>query len=195
MGKLEFDEAKHEYRLEGALLPGVTQILKPLQDFTAVPEDILERSANFGTAVHLATALWDQNDLDLDSVDVAIVPYLEAWKRFRDETKITFEAIETQVVSEKYRYAGTLDRIGFINGRAIVIDIKTGVVSPVIGVQLAGYLVAWNGTHVLKVTRRASVSLRKDGTYRLDWWEDKADWACFLALLQITNWQLAHSKQ
>jgi len=62
-------------------------------------------------------------------------------------------------------------------------------------VQLAGYLVAWNETHVLKVTRRASVSLRKDGAYRLDWWEDKADWACFLALLQITNWQLAHGNQ
>ena len=195
MGKLEFDEAKHEYRLEGALLPSVTQVLKPLQDFSTIPEDILERSANFGTAVHLATALWDQNDLDLDSVDVAIVPYLEAWKRFRDETKITFEAIETQVVSEKYRYAGTLDRIGFLNEKPTVIDIKTGLTNPLIGVQLAGYLVAWNETHVLKATKRASVSLRKDGTYRLDWWEDKADWACFLALLQITNWQLAHGNQ
>ena len=195
MGKLEFDEAKHEYRLEGALLPSVTQVLKPLQDFSTIPEDILERSANFGTAVHLATTLWDQNDLDMDSLDPAIVPYLEAWKRFCDETKITFEAIESQVVSEKYRYAGTLDRIGFLNEKATVIDIKTGVVNPTIGVQLAGYLVAWNETHVLKVTKRASVALLKDGRYKVDWWEDKADWACFLALLQITNWQLAHSKQ
>ena len=195
MGKLEFDEAKHEYRLEGALLPSVTQVLKPLQDFSTIPEDILERSANFGVAVHLATALWDQNDLDMDSMDVAIVPYLEAWKRFRDETKITFEAIETQVVSEKYRYAGTLDRIGFLNEKATVIDIKTGVVNPTIGVQLAGYLVAWNEAHVLKVTRRASVSLRKDGSYRLDFWDDKSDWATFLSLLQIHNWQLAHSRQ
>ena len=195
MGKLEFDEAKHEYRLEGALLPSVTQVLKPLQDFSTIPEDILERSANFGTAVHLATTLWDQNDLDMDSLDPAIVPYLEAWKRFCDETKITFEAIEIQIVSEKYRYAGTLDRIGFLNKRATVIDIKTGVVNPTIGVQLAGYLVAWNETHVLKVTRRASVSLRKDGSYRLDFWDDKSDWATFLSLLQIHNWQLAHSKQ
>ena len=195
MGKLEFDEAKHEYRLEGALLPGVTQILKPLQDFSAVPEDILERSANFGTAVHLATALWDQNDLDMDSLDTAIVPYLEAWKRFCDETKITFEAIEAQVVSKKYRYAGTLDRIGFLNGKPTVIDIKTGLTNPVIGVQLAGYLVGWNETHVLKTTRRASVSLRKDGSYRLDFWDDKSDWATFLSLLQIHNWQLAHSRQ
>ena len=195
MGKLEFDEAKHEYRLEGALLPGVTQILKPLQDFSAVPEDILERSANFGTAVHLATALWDQNDLDLDSLDPALVPYLEAWKRFRDDTKVAFEAIEAQVVSEKYRYAGTLDRIGFLNGKPTVIDIKTGLTNPTIGVQLAGYLVAWNEAHVLKTTRRASVSLRKDGSYRLDFWDDKSDWATFLSLLQIHNWQLAHSRQ
>ena len=48
MSALTFDEAAHEYRLDGRRLPSVTQLLAPLVDYSKVPRETLERAQALG---------------------------------------------------------------------------------------------------------------------------------------------------
>ena len=54
--ELTFDEATHLYRLNGAELPSVTTVMKPLSTevYGGVDEWVMERAAGRGTAVHNA---------------------------------------------------------------------------------------------------------------------------------------------
>lgn len=199
---LTFNPLTHEYRLDGRHLPSVTQILTPLYDFSRVDPGTLQAAAEFGKQVHAALALWDHEELDTDDLDTPLISYLDAWRKFLRETGFEVSDIEREVAFPKYGYAGRLDRIGWIKYKnqicRVVIDIKTGAtINPVVGIQLAAYQAAYNSDlpgicTKEKITHRASVRVSQSGKYNLDWWEDKGDWNTFLALLQITNWRLAH---
>lgn len=136
---IEFVEDTHQYFVDGKELPSVTTILHSLNDFSFVDKDLLERAAKFGTAVHKATELYDQNSLDLDALDSALMPYVEAWDLFLSDYKPEILSCEQRVAS-MYGYAGTLDRYMAINGKRIIGDIKSGTVVPkYTGLQLAAY--------------------------------------------------------
>ena len=62
---LTFDPEKHEYRINGVLVPSVSQILAPLYDFSKIPRDVLERKRQIGTAIHKAIELDLLGDLDV----------------------------------------------------------------------------------------------------------------------------------
>lgn len=195
MSELRFDEAKHEYTIGGRKIAGVTEVLQPLINYDRVPRDVLERACLLGQAVHKATELHDQDDLDIDSLSPEIVPYLEAWQRFCVECDFKPVTIEQRVYHPTYGYAGTLDRSGIIRGEMAILDIKKMMtLGPVIGVQTAAYREAYN--HPLPreqwATRRYGLGLRPDGTYRLEAFNDPSDFAMFLSLLTIKNWKAKH---
>jgi hypothetical protein len=195
MPELTFDEERHVYLLDGAVLPSVTTIISPLVDLSAIDPDILERARMFGTAVHMTAELHDKGILDMSTVDAPLMPYLEAWQRFMRECGWQNEEIEGRVVHPVYRYAGTFDRVGTINkrGRRVrgILDIKTGSeVGDSVGVQLAAYQNAYNYQHpTAKTITRWSVRLTEDRKYKLDEWTEPDDWFTFLSLLQIRNWK------
>ena len=58
---LEFDERSHTYKLNGAVLPSVTTIMKPLSDdkYSTVRADVLGNAANKGSIVHNAIYLFN----------------------------------------------------------------------------------------------------------------------------------------
>ena len=58
--ELSFDEATHIYRLNGAELPSVTTVMKPLSSevYGGVDEWVMEQAAGRGTAVHNAIENW-----------------------------------------------------------------------------------------------------------------------------------------
>jgi hypothetical protein len=192
MSTLNFDADAHEYSVGDAPVPGVTSVLTPLIDFSMVPKDVLARAQQLGTAVHRMTELHDMNDLDEDSLSDELLPYLTAWRRFRAETGFEPELIEQRFFHPVLRYAGTLDRTGFIGGRRAVLDIKKMMVlGPVVGCQLAAYqeLCKVNGH---EVKDRYGLGLRKDGNYRLVAFKDPLDWSMFLSLLTMRNWRAKH---
>lgn len=192
MSTLTFNEARHEYHLNGRRLPSVTQTLSPLIDYSSVPAAILQRAQQLGTAVHLLTELYDLDDLDMDSLSEELMPYLTAWIRFRSETGFVPDLIEQRFHHPALGFAGTLDRTGLINGRAAVVDVKKMLtLGPVVGVQLAAYqeLCRVNGHPVVD---RYGLGLRKDGTYRFVPFNDKSDWPTFLALLTLRNFKDKH---
>jgi hypothetical protein len=188
---LTFDPVAHEYRVDGSRVPGVTSVLRPLVDFSRVPADVLAAKADLGRRVHLACQLHDENDLDETSVEPDVAPYLAAYRRFLAETGATVVENERQVFDRVWRFAGTLDRVMLLDGRKVLLDLKTSLVTPAtVGAQTAAYLHALDD---LAVTRRAALRLRPDGTYRLDALNDPNDWSVFLAALTLHRYAESHA--
>jgi len=195
MAEIKFDSNAHIYYVDGKKTISVTQALAVLSDFSNIRTDVLKRAGDFGTACHLATALYDQRVLDESVLDDNLKPHLSGWKLFLKDSGFAIEAIEKIVYSQKYGYCGTIDRVGILNGRRAVIDIKTGQVSPTMAIQLSAYLTAYNEEmpYAEKAQDRMIVQLKEDGTYSLPKKEfyKTTDFGVFKACLTIAKWKRA----
>lgn len=199
MADLIFLEDTHEYFYNGEKMPSVTQVLKPLFDFSCVGDEVLEVARQRGQIVHKLCELDDRDDLDPDSVDPALQPYLDAWRNFRRDTHFTPRRIEHRLINPQYRYAGTEDREGTLSDTlkhmVDLIDIKTSaLLGPEVGPQLAGYENA-RAADEPPIYRRLAVQLKKNGKYHIELYPDRSDFAVFLSCLQIHNWRIKHGKR
>lgn len=187
---LTFDERSHTYRFRGALVPGVTSILKPLVNFDMVPHEVLERKRDLGQRVHYACQLDDENDLDEASVESDVAPYLDGWRRFLRESGARVVLNEQRVYSVAHAYAGTLDNVLELDGHKWLVDKKTSIATPMsAGPQTAAYMRALNDA---SVTHRAALRLRPDGTYRFDPLSGADDWPVFLSCLVLQRFKEKH---
>lgn len=184
---LTFDPEAHAYALDGRPVPSVTQLIEraDLINYDDVPPWQLEHAAQRGTAVHLATEFYDDGDLDDESIDPEILPYVEAWRLFRRESGFKVLRSEVRVYSRRHQYAGTVDTIGLLNGRLAMVEKKTtAVLHPATAVQVTAYGKAYNEMvdPAERVRSVHSVHLRRDGTYRFDEHDPETHWGMFLAL-------------
>lgn len=194
MAELAFDAARHEYRVGGRVVPSVTQVLGILTDFGAVPAEVLARAAEFGTHVHQACALWNAGRLDEDSLDPALAPYLEGWRKFIRECEVEVLDSEFHVYHAGLKYAGTVDVLAKWKGRTHVLDIKTAsVLSPSWRPQTAAYREACLQSQLVCCPTRYCVQLIGAGDYRLHKSADPVDLAIFTSALNIYRWQHAGS--
>lgn len=190
---LTFDEASHTYRMYGELVPSVTQILRPLSDFSGVPADTLAAASQFGTAVHKVCELHDLGTLDMGTVATALLPYLEAWKKFCADYNVEFEGIEELVYNPTMRYCGTLDRRALLTGERYIIDIKSSAeLYPSVGPQLAAYRAALPDNLGYRCMRMA-VQLRPDASYKMQTYTNQNDMAVFASLITLRNWTMQHN--
>ncbi len=194
MASASFAEHGHQYECDGHSIPSVTQALAlaGLTDVSRIPPHILERAADVGTAVHLACAYLDADDLDLDSVDPLLTGYVLAYQRFRSDSGFVPELIEHRAVGQLagLQYGFCVDRMGYVDGQRIILDLKTSS-KPYASwaIQTAAYAI---GLDCLDV-RRAAVKLAKDGTYKLIEHPDRVhDAQTWEAALAIAHWRLAH---
>lgn len=184
--KLEFDPKKHEYKINGIVVPSVTQILKEtgFYSYGHVNQEVLQRAANFGSAVHYAAKLDDEDNLGV--CQDAIIPYLEGWRKFKKDFGAQFSIIEEHLYSKKRMFAGTPDRLLALNGA--LIDIKTGQKEGWHSVQLAGYEVLIKEINPeFKIKKRWTVYLKPD-EYKIiaySGWEE----SIFLSALAIVHWK------
>jgi len=183
---LTFDEASHTYRIFGRVVPSVTQILEPLQFLDGVPWAVLEAAREFGTHVHLACHLRNLGQIDEDTLDAPLKPYLAGWDRFLFETGFVVTASEQRLFDPMMRYAGTADAFGIWKGTTWVVDIKSGVVPPTVGAQLAAYQAA----ALERPRRRLCVQLNEDGEYKLHECKDLSDFALFCSALNIYHFRM-----
>lgn len=189
MMRLDFDQEKHEYRLDGELIPSVSELLKPITEdhYGAINPAVLAQAAARGTEVHEATESIDYG-LDPEDISLDIFPYLDAYCAFLRDYKPEWYGIEDMVyggvadIHGSFDYAGTIDRWGMIDGTMAVVDIKTvAQPSPVqkITTAIQTYLyscaLCFCGKQQQKPTRRYALYLKKDGTYDL---LDLDDYAC-----------------
>ena len=107
---VDFAEEGHRYTLRGSPLESVTGILKDEGFIDTAFYD--EYSRTRGSYVHAARHMDDAEELDESTVDQEIAPYLEAWRRFKQESGFIVEQSEVPMMSTLHRYAGTPDVIG-----------------------------------------------------------------------------------
>ena len=184
---LEFDAATHTYRLNGQILPSVTQVLGPLTDLSMIPPAILERKRLIGQWVHAAIELDLKDDLDEESIGEDWRGYFMGWRKFRTESGFVVHENEQRVHSKKYGYAGTLDLTGELPKLGLsLIDTKcTATIYPAVGPQTAAYAEARG----LKKPKRFALQLKPNGTFNLHPCDDRGDLGVFMAALTLHNWR------
>jgi hypothetical protein len=201
---LEFIAATHEYRVNGAPVPSVTQLLDDAgmtPDYSAIPRPVLEHARERGIHVDLCCDLLDADDLDWRSVHPEALPYVEAWLAFREHEGFTPVASQVPLYHPTYGYAGTADVVGVLPGaRPVVVERKTTAkMAATYALQTAGYGLdglwyAPPGGGVLAPvpwTRpvRLGVQLRRDGSYVLVPYDDPEDLAAFLGVVALGRWR------
>jgi hypothetical protein len=183
MSELRFDAGSHTYTLGEKQLPSVTQILKPLTDFSGVPAEVLERAKNWGTAVHKMIELDLSERLNTRTLDAALDPVYSSWLECKPEVlHLMGGEIQSEVTlfNKALGYAGTADLVG----KDAVLDIKTGLLDlKYVGPQTAAYATA------LGVKRRYCLHLPLGKPAKIVRLTDQRDWSIFVSCLNIHTWR------
>lgn len=194
--EIKFEEEGHRYLLDGAQVPSVTEIIKPLCKEMGASAETLEWKRQVGKAVHKAIELFESHDLDTNTLDPQIAPYFEGWVKFKLDSGFRALLTEQVVWSKKLRYAGTLDVLGTRNGDLNpdeLIDCKcVWSMGSETAIQTAGYALAVQESHGIKVRKRGGVQLLRDGTFRFYPYNDPLDEQVFKACLSINSWRRLH---
>ena len=120
--------------------------------------------------IHYLTALYDRGDLEEESAIASDVGmYLIAWIKFCHDYQVKWEYIEIPLATNNF--AGTVDRIGMIDGNRVIVDIKTSSAMDrankiAMCAQLMGYaFLCWDNDIDISYCNSMGVQLKKDGTY------------------------------
>lgn len=175
---ITFNEEEHKYFVNGVEKPSVTTILNYVtaDHYGAINESILRQAAQRGTDVHEACADIDYG-LEVEA-DPVIAPFVRAYCDFLNDYRPEWEEIEQRHYCEGGDFCGTVDRMGRINGRECVLDIKT-TASPtkVNYLSYCAQTIAYTYFYQEGVQYdRYILFLKKDGKYRLvncEEYEDK----------------------
>lgn len=195
MNNITFDENKHEYKVDGSVIPSVTQILDSngFSDFGRVPPEILERSSLFGKAVHKTIELHCKGKLDEESLDPELKPYLKAWENFVFDFVYDHQKSEIQGYNEKYRFCYTFDQGGMINYKKIrcacLLDIKTGQQKSCDKVQVNGGYALAVDKNILTGILYLNPEFKPSGYKIIFSMDNKRDQAIFLSALTIHNYK------
>lgn len=192
MSGLTFNEDKHEYQYNKLTVPSVTQIISGagLVNFDFISKELLEEKADLGRKIHTTTELYDQDILEISTLHPILVNYLESWAKFKKDYGFIIKELEEMYFHPLYRFAGRVDRVGFIKDKLCILDIKSGVKSKTHGLQTAAYKLLYNyGKPKKELAKdRYIVYLTQDG-YKVEQNKEETDEQVFLAALTIFNYQ------
>ncbi len=159
---LECDQ-NHIYRLDGKIIPSVTQILNELVPIKYKAGDwYLKR----GSAVH-ACAAFIARGIDFD-FNEQIAGQVAAIQKFFAEARPDVKFVEERVSSRLYRFAGTLDLAADLRSlryqfRDALIDYKSSMSVDRTGLQLAAYSLCM----VNPISWGLCVEISEEGKYRM----------------------------
>jgi PD-(D/E)XK nuclease superfamily len=187
--KFEKTSAHITYKLkDGTRVPGASTIAKIGDDPSALLywawdlgkqgidyKKAREQAADIGTLAHflIQTHLRGQEaDLsefskaDQDKAETAFLKFLEFW----DAEKFSPVAIETPLVSEQWRYGGTVDLLARDDKGLALLDWKTAkAIYRTYCIQLAMYEQLWNENHPKDtIKRRAIIRVGKEDAMDLE---------------------------
>lgn len=143
--KIEFIESSHTYLLDGVIIPSVSQIIAD-DSYLGIPPHILENAAKRGTAVHLASEMIDLGKKPkLDSSFAEWVVQYALFKLDWIENNPDLEWLDIETILYTDEFAGTVDRVAYLNERLTIIDVKTTskLYKEKIALQLGGYAYAY----------------------------------------------------
>lgn len=198
MANFIFNAEKHEYTVDGVVIPSNTQILKAegFLDYSKIPVGVLEASQKFGSAVHRTTEYNDKSILNEDELDDNLRPPLEAWRNFNKDYRTEITLIEAMLYSKIWWFAGMLDRIVAIDGESTLVEIKTPYeISDTTALQTAGYEILVEENLDIKIKNRLVVQLLPDGQYKVTSFKEKMDRNVFLSAVQNYHWKRKHLRR
>lgn len=193
VNKLTFDENKHQYSVNGLVLPSVTQIMKPLTQelYANIDHKTLNAAASRGKSVHYATELYDT--FGVEEIEEENKGYLAAYKKFKQDYSVKILEVEKQLFHPFLYYAGTLDRIVEINGKRVLLDIKTTekVHKNLVEIQVSAYqeMALKNG---IEVDSLAVLKLNADGTYQFIYLNNNIDMFMYLYKIHMFKKRYMH---
>jgi|WetSurMetagenome_2_1015567.scaffolds.fasta_scaffold06020_17 hypothetical protein len=141
---VKFNPERHEYSVTDRIIPSVTQILKNagyIDDryFTA-------ESRDRGTAVHeLCRRYTDGIRIDKTGRSLESLEYVNAFAKWMQEKHVYVILSETIVYGniDGHEYAGKFDILAEINGKRVLVDLKTGGKIKWHLMQLAAYAIGF----------------------------------------------------
>lgn len=185
--EITFDPEKHQYWLDGKPATSVTTVLK---EFRVIDDRFFnEEARERGTYVHKATELIDQGYSILEYYEGDdYYPYIKAYCDFKSSQSFEPVWIEKKLGNLEWLIAGTADRIGILNGKEILLDIKTGAKAKSHGLQLAAY----NLLDENNISRpRACLHLTSKGRWNIEPYTDPNDYAVFSGMAHVRRfWRL-----
>ena len=165
-----FDPLTHTYTIEGIVVPSITEICSVLTaNKYSSGQGVIDAARARGAAVHELCETYDYGSLV--EVPSELSGYVGAWMDFCRDYRPTWHYIEHQMFSKRLRMAGTCDRIGMIDGKMCVVDIKTTsnmdrASKIALACQLYGYGLLFADAHGFRLHGDSfGVQLKKDGTY------------------------------
>lgn len=122
---IEFIDDGHIYLKNGIIVPSVSEIIKFIfpDKYSGIPNWVLEKKAEYGTVVHYAIECFEKGN-ELPKLNFYQELSMKEYKRLKNKYKIKVIEQET-MVSYEYEYAGRLDMVAFVDGKACLVDIKT----------------------------------------------------------------------
>lgn len=203
---LVYDDATHTYRVDGVVVPSVTQVLARagLTDFSHLPDRVRERALNRGRRVHQAAHFMLEGDLDWATVDEAERGYVESCAGFLKIAELVVLHAEARLYHPGIRVAGTTDALGVWRGERAVVDWCCGdLAESRKDLQTSCYAEAarierpviwWDFAHDAPIVR-VGVRLRKDGKLPdAEPYRDPRDFRLFAAAAAVVHEQIRTKK-
>ena len=129
---VEFNEENHIYKVDGNIVPSVTQLLHFLfpNKYKGVPAEVLSNKANYGTEIH--SLIEKVNDMNItDPLDAYSLEYSDGLminsitNYINVKNKYKFKPIAQELMVYNKYLAGRFDLISEMNNKICLMDIKT----------------------------------------------------------------------
>lgn len=164
--ELQFDDEHHIYRLDGVIIPSVSNIMEPLSGakYAGISEKTLEKAANKGTSVH--NSIENFIKFGIEDVNPAHQGYFDAFREWWEKDQPVLVGSECRIYHRILQYGGTVDLLAYIRGKLTLVDFKStyALSDMTCGVQLEGYSQAL-ASHDIRVEQKKILHLKKDGKH------------------------------
>lgn len=161
----EFICETNHYLIDGVKFPRVTRVKTIISNPGLVnwrltvgkkkAAEIMKIRGEFGSRVHSFIQLTlAGEDINIDSYDNEMIKTIDLFTDFLNEHDIKVKLLEQRLwlkfidnirhETEYYKYAGTADFIGYVDGKLMLLDWKTSkAIYPDMWLQIAAYVVAF----------------------------------------------------
>ena len=189
---IEFDEAKHEYKVDGQKWPNVTGYLA---DYYHGPQE--SQGAKWGTSAHKHVFHFMKKTLDLARVAKNMRPTIDGWCKGLEYFKVPPDAdmlAEYIIYSKPFHFIGRFDFLFALPDMDLLIDLKTGsqgeMESRKTGLQQGGYAqgIIEHGLSTLSRLRLAEMNVQPDGTMTPQWFKTREVMEVFRAQVRVVNY-------
>ncbi len=162
--ELKFDDEHHIYRLDGVIIPSVSNIMEPLSEakYAGISERTLAKAAEKGTSVH--NSIENFIKFGIEDVNPEHRGFFDGFLKWWEKDQPVLVGSECRVYHRILQYGGTVDLLAYIRGKLTLVDFKStyALSDMTCGVQLEAYAQAL-ASHGIHVEQKKILQLKKDG--------------------------------